>query len=222
MSKIILWYFNIDDFPTGQLRSELSVLPEPVSLEINRYHLIEDKKCRIISRLMLQKYVSENFRIWNWKDLKRSPTHKPYLENGPFFSISHSGNFVLIGFSCETELGVDIEQIKKINTEDLAGYFHQEEYVFLKNKNFDEDSFYRVWTRKEALLKAIGIGFLEGLDQVSVLDDKITLEKTWHLSEVQLIEGYKISVCIEKKAEIISKQIDYSQLNKIINEKKYL
>lgn len=222
MSKIILWYFNIDDFPTEQIRPELSDLPETVSLEIDRYHLIEDKKCRLVSRLLLQKYVSENQKNWNWENLKRSPNHKPYLENGPFFNISHSGNFVLIGFSGEMELGVDIEQIKEINAEDLSGYFHQEEYAFLKNRNFDENSFYRIWTRKEALLKAIGIGFLEGLDQISVLNDQIMQEKIWHLSEVQLIEGYIISVCTKKQAEIISKQIDYSQLNKIINEKEFL
>lgn len=215
-----LWYFNIDDFPDEEVQSVLLNLPDVISNEIDRYRCMDDKKCRLISRLLLQKYVVENNQKWNWDAWKRSSTHKPYLDQGPLFNISHSGKIVLIGFSEEMELGIDIEQINKVDAEALSIYFHEDELTFLEKNNFSKDDFYKIWTRKEALLKAIGIGFLEGLNQISTIKDIVYYQNEWYLYEIQLVEGYKCCVCTSNEVKNInSKQIDYFTLNNFIHEK---
>lgn len=215
-----LWYFNIDDFPEEQIQQHLLNLPDFICLEIDRYRFTDDKKFRLISRLLIQKYVLETSSVWNWKDWKKNENQKPFLENGPFFNISHSGKMVVVGFSSTLEVGLDIEEIKDIDTIALSTSFHKDELLFLEKKDFDLDNFYKIWTRKEALLKALGIGLLEGINQISVLEDEIVYKNKWYMHEIQLVKNYKCCICTSKQVnKINSKQIDFNSLNKFINEK---
>ena len=215
-----LWYFNINDFPDEQIQDVLLNLPESIALEIDRYKFNDDKKYRLISRLLIQKYVLETSSVWDWEDWRRTENHKPFFENGPFFNISHSGKIVIVGFSTVFELGVDIEEMKDNDAKSLSSSFHKDEVFFLEKNEFNQEHFYSIWTRKEALLKAIGIGFLEGLNQISVLEDIVHYKNDWFITEIDLVKNYRCSICTAQQINNInSQQIDYNTLNKFINEK---
>jgi 4'-phosphopantetheinyl transferase len=71
---------------------------------------------------------------------------KPSLANGAVhFNLSHSGDLAVIAVS-DHEIGVDVEQIRDD--------FDYESIAPAANR----DEFYREWTRKEARLKARGLG----------------------------------------------------------------
>lgn len=92
--------------------------------------------------------------------IKRLPGGKPVFENLPYyFNISHSCGRAVCALS-QKEVGVDIEFIKKKRSFDaIAKNFfsdgEQQRFRAAKNKN---EEFYRIWTRKEALLKMNGDG----------------------------------------------------------------
>jgi 4'-phosphopantetheinyl transferase len=82
------------------------------------------------------------------------------------FNVSHSSDLALIGVCRGHELGVDLERIKRISEADriVASFFSPTERAEFAAIPDDVKAlaFFRGWTRKEAVLKGLGIG-LAGL-----------------------------------------------------------
>lgn len=102
---------------------------------------------------------------------------KPFLAGPtPFdvrFNLSHSSELMLLGITNGLEIGVDLEfHAENLDWHQIVGdYFSQREVAFLKGMETPEVAriaFYRMWTLKEAYLKAVGQGLRAGLDQVEV------------------------------------------------------
>lgn len=87
---------------------------------------------------------------------------KPLLPRGPSFSISHSGGFVLLAFAADGRLGVDVEAVRVPS--DLLKLarraFVPEEAAEIEAMKEGQRlrPFFRIWSRKEAILKALGTG----------------------------------------------------------------
>ncbi len=83
------------------------------------------------------------------------------------FNVSHSGGLALIALALGRDVGVDLEEIRPVSLLDriLESYFTSEESSWFRSvaPADRERVFFRGWTRKEAILKARGIG-LAGLD----------------------------------------------------------
>ena len=104
---------------------------------------------------------------------------KPFLENGPFFSVSHSRQFSLLAVS-ENEIGIDIEMHQSPSERLIERCFTEEEQAFAK---LCTENFLRIWTAKEAVLKLLGTGFSYSPKKFSVLP----------LDDPHEINGRKIS-----------------------------
>jgi 4'-phosphopantetheinyl transferase len=78
------------------------------------------------------------------------------------FNLSHSANLVLYAFAWRRHLGVDVEYMRSnIDYDELAEYcFSPFEQQALSGLSRDEKhvAFYNCWTRKEAYIKARGMG----------------------------------------------------------------
>lgn len=112
------------------------------------------------------------------------PPHGIPIEAGPHgrptlrgkeslsFNLSHSGSRALIAVAHSGPVGVDLERIDpdveiRAITERFFAPSEREQIV---QQRGDERvrTFYRIWTAKEALLKATGLGLSGGLDQAIV------------------------------------------------------
>ena len=130
-------------------------------------------------------------------ELKRGPQGKPLL-NEAHFNISHSGDMVLLAFSTEVPVGIDVEKVRPIEHQKFVKQFHEEELRDFEEARISEDRFFEYWTRKEAVIKAIGKGLKKPLIDFQVralgpleLDD----DGSWYLSEVQVSNEYKACLC---------------------------
>jgi 4'-phosphopantetheinyl transferase len=119
---------------------------------------------------------------------------RPYFINSELdFNISHSGEYIVCGISSTGKIGVDIEEIKEVPFEDFTDNFTQSEWRNIENGKTKIAGFYDYWTKKEAFLKAIGMGLNVPLNQIEILDNKILWEnKEWFLHEVA-IDGRYVS-----------------------------
>ena len=120
------------------------------------------------------------------------------------FSISHSGDLSVALYGRKSKIGVDIEKISL--KRDLRGiakrFFSCSESQYLEEKEYEAESFYKIWTAKEAIAKFEGealADILRGLD--------ITSEcKKYKLAHFHLIyggEAYVLCVCGEDSIEMI-------------------
>lgn len=115
---------------------------------------------------------------------------KPYFKNLPnvYFNISHSGKLQAVALG-DSEMGVDIELIRKADLRIAKRRFTANEYAYIAEQDCD-NRFFEIWTKKEAYLKYKGTGISGGLNSFDVfkISPKI---KTYKTNE------YFISVCSE-------------------------
>jgi 4'-phosphopantetheinyl transferase len=123
----------------------------------------------------------------------------------PSFNMSHSGEYVVIVVTTGAECGVDIERKRPVADEEgiAQRFFCPREVDWLKRT---KDGFLRLWTVKEAIIKAVGGGLSIPLTDVDVTDAvegktfAITLKTSGLpvqlllVQELALVEGYAAAV----------------------------
>ena len=139
-------------------------------------------------------------------EIKKGEHGKPYLEKTDcFFSLSHSGRYAVCAFS-DTPLGVDLQQIKEKIPAKTTRILSEEENAYLEKLNEEEriETFYRLWARKESLIKWDGRGLRLPLAQLSFVKDGKLLDfiefddKTLFFREYQeFLQEYTLCICNE-------------------------
>ena len=112
------------------------------------------RKERIISRYLKNKYIKDYYIDENGKPLSKDK----------YFNISHSHGVVVLVIDT-VPVGVDVELIRK-HDDKLASFIsssEEKEYII------DDESFFKVWTNKEALTKAFGLGIREDVKKIPAL-----------------------------------------------------
>ena len=91
--------------------------------------------------------------------IMQNPNGKPYFSDDPGFqfSISHSGDWAVVAVS-DVSVGVDIQLKKPISLKLAGRFFTKNEQRLLASLEGEEynDTFYRIWTAKEAICKVRG------------------------------------------------------------------
>ncbi|MDA0704386.1 MAG: 4'-phosphopantetheinyl transferase superfamily protein [Proteobacteria bacterium] len=99
---------------------------------------------------------------------------KPSLADGagPRFSLSHSEDGIAVALARDADIGVDIERVRAMKDRDdlVARFFSEDEKeaYFALPPARREQAFFRLWTRKEAFVKGIGLGFSRPLESFTV------------------------------------------------------
>ena len=111
-----------------------------------KYKHVLGQFCCLKSWLMLYEEIKE------LGDFLYNEHGKPYLENGPFFSISHCKEGIAVAID-DQPIGIDIEHIRHADKDLIDRVMNEEERV-----GMDDRKFTRLWTQKEAIVKAQGTG----------------------------------------------------------------
>lgn len=187
-----VWFLNLDD----QLH-RLSRLSEFLSVEeqarAERFQFRSDRERFIVGRGTLRELLGQHLRCGPSEvRLWYNPRGKPGIirtSDGPDiqFNLAHSGPLALLAVTLERAVGVDIERIRpEVECEELARrYFSPRETAALDALPAAQrrGAFFAGWTRKEAYLKAQGLGLAIPLDEFSVSlppDDPPRLLSTEH------------------------------------------
>lgn len=101
---------------------------------------------------------------------------KPYVAGQAgdpiFFNLSHSADVCLFAFGRRRTVGIDVEQIRERGALDLIAerFFTRHELAWWRGLHDQQrhSAFYRIWTRKEAYLKALGSGLWDDPSLVDV------------------------------------------------------
>ncbi|MEM9241244.1 MAG: 4'-phosphopantetheinyl transferase superfamily protein, partial [Pseudomonadota bacterium] len=99
---------------------------------------------------------------------------KPALRGKEFFfNLSHAGGYAALAVSFDVDLGVDIERMRPVEADLSKQFFSPGENESLAKLDDDDwlAGFFRIWTGKEAVAKAIGFGLSLDLSLFDIDDN---------------------------------------------------
>lgn len=209
--EIHIW--NLDFYNLENLKKYYDILSKEELLKKNKFQFQKDQIAfgytRAILRILLSKYlnVSNDKILFKYNDYGK-PLLDNSIESNITFNVSHSVQFGLIALTNYDEIGVDIE-FKKPDLEfkNIAeNFFSEYESKILSelNEKSCQDIFYKIWTRKEAFIKAVGNGmsiplksFVVNIDDIDprVLKiEKIEKRRNYNLYNILIDENYSASL----------------------------
>ena len=219
--QVDIWRVCLDlpvDSMTGVAVLE-STLSEDESQRAARFHFPTDRDRFIAAHGALRDILSRYLHL-DPRQLSFSTNaySKPSLsevsaEGGLDFNLSHSRDFALIAVTRDRQVGVDIEYIREeIFIEEIARRFFSEREVselLTLPPEQQEVAFFHCWTRKEAYIKAHGLGLSLPLDSfdVSLAPGELAILRAtrpdphealrWTLKHLEVQPGYAAAVAVE-------------------------
>lgn len=175
MHSLTVWRIALD--PPVNLDACLAVLDAEERTRAKRFRYAEHRRRFIVSHAAVRQILAQ----WLGQSAPslrfiRNAYGKPQLDlaNGPLFSLSHSHEralCVVANAAVIDEIGIDIEWQRSLAHADLARrFFSADEAAALDALPAAErqDAFFACWTRKEAYIKAKGLGLSLPLDAFAV------------------------------------------------------
>ena len=207
--RVDVWLLSVKT-DAAELKIYEEVLGDDEKARAGRFLFAADRARSITARGGLRWLLSSYCQIQPEALTFHACDHgKPALLKPPRdveFNVSHSGDYVLIGIGVDAQCGVDIErsQVHLSEQEIAEHFFCTREVEWLRRT---EDGFLRLWTTKEAVIKAVGRGLSIPLSDVDVTDvvegrnPVVTLalgptrQMLW-VTELNVIPDYRAAVAI--------------------------
>ncbi len=173
--ELHLWAADLD-LDAIQLARLQTSLTEAEWREAARRRFARDRDRAVASRGLLRWFLGRYLEL-SPADIVvlRGPYGKPYLADASTclrFNLTHSGGLALFAFVFGREVGIDLQKRTAIDLQDLlsARFLTAGEVRSLQRLpvQLREESALRCWTRKEALVKAMGLGMSAPLDDIEV------------------------------------------------------
>ena len=215
-NHIHIWSTTLSIDPV-QEKHLLSLLSPDEQVRIHRIRLSAAKQRAIASRGLLRTILSYYLNVApELIQLGAGEHNKPYLIQPTHanvkFNLAHSNDEVVYAITLNADIGVDIEKMKTAFNPAIAErYFSPQENTELTELSLNEQShaFYRIWARKEAMVKAIGSGLSLPLSSFTVAANNIaeTIElqaKTWFLQPLSILPDYASAVACQQIIKCIS------------------
>ncbi|HEY0677991.1 MAG TPA: 4'-phosphopantetheinyl transferase superfamily protein [Chitinophagaceae bacterium] len=189
--EVHIWRFQLDD-PLIETEPLFDFLSNDEKQRAEKFYFEKDRRHYIIARYQLRRLLGEYLNIqpdeieFTYNSYGKPLFHKSDI----LFNVSHSRDKAVYAFGRVKEIGIDIELINDgIDVLPLAERFFAEAEV-QKIKNLKPEAsvaaFFNCWTRKEAYIKAKGMGITLPLNSfiVDVSSDPVS-----HLQVSSLFES---------------------------------
>jgi 4'-phosphopantetheinyl transferase len=192
-NEVQVWRLRVD--LDGHARAAAAAIAEVVTADERdraaRFRQEADRQRFLHGRLLLRTFLGHHLGIsprtvafvnsaFGKPEIERPAVHTESGSDRPAilrFNLAHSGEWVLFALARDREVGVDVEHHRSMSDlMDLARrFFARPEVAALEalDPALRDDAFFRVWTRKEAIVKAIGQGLSAGLDRFAVSADGV-------------------------------------------------
>ena len=218
--EIHAWCASLDQ-PVSRFQMLSKTLSLDEHFRAERFHFEKDREHFIVSRGILRTILGCYLNVEPSRLRFCYGKHgKPALADifgkaTILFNMSDSEKFALYGFSRDGEIGVDIEQICDISEMDQIAerFFSVRENAVFRAlpETMKKEAFFNCWTRKEAFIKAIGVGLCSPLDKFDVSmipgepakllriegDSKGTAQ--WSIQELKPAYGFAAAFAIERR-----------------------
>lgn len=218
--RIDVWRVPLDFAEPPEAEFRWVLAPDEVQ-RAARFHFDSHRgryiRCRAALRILLGRYLRrppEEIRFQyenNGKPEIAYPRDAPDLH----FNVSDSGALALIAAGCRNNIGVDIEKLRPMpDLLNIAKRFfsaREVQAILALREHQREEAFFACWTRKEAFLKATGVGLSYPLSKFSVSVDpdgpaalcevngESSAADPWFLTDLYPEEGFRGALACDGK-----------------------
>jgi 4'-phosphopantetheinyl transferase len=194
-ASIDVYLLNTNLYPTEQIYHVFHKL-SPVDRKRSANFVKENDRIRFFAgRYLLDKYLHVINAPETLQQIQHDTFKRPRLPETTF-SISHSENWVaLAAGNSNINIGVDLEVGHPLFVPDYLEPFCEEEKSYILEKN-TLSRFYRIWTKKESALKAIGKGFLHNALEINTKMEYFVYEnKKYKWTTVDIADDVICHIC---------------------------
>ena len=187
-----------------------------------RFHFQRDRDRYVIARGVLRdllaKYLATSQFAFATNKFGKPSLQPPH--EGLEFNVSHSRDLALFGFTRSRPIGVDVEWIRPdFATLEIANrFFAPDESKLLAALSEIErpSAFFNCWTRKEAYIKARGVGLSLGLSHFAVtlkpgepaaltrVDNDSEAPNRWTVLDFDVGAEYRAAAAFEARDQALS------------------
>lgn len=160
-----------------------SVLSEAEQERAARFRREEDRRAFVAGRQAVRAFLSRWFGT-ETVPLEVDGFGRPVcpLAGAPDFNLSHAAGWLALAVSTQGRVGIDLEDLNRnVDWKRLSvRYFSEAEQTAVRTGG--RQAFFEVWTRKEALAKAMGTGLRGELREYDTLSSAVL--EVWRFVEL--------------------------------------
>lgn len=188
LGEIHVWRLEFSSL--GSARAGWQVMSDEERARAERFRFLPDRERFCQSRFLLRLVLGEYLGLDPSKVPMIVDEHgKPSVDEmasprGLQFNLTHSRSMALLALAIGQSIGIDVEDIGAVENTDVTTLAegictkHEREAIAKLEQEGRTRVFLRCWTRKEALLKAVGVGLLGRLDGFEV---PLDCSKRWDI-----------------------------------------
>lgn len=176
-NEIHLWHVNDQEINDEKLLAYYhSILSDEERYQCSRLHFSKHRHQYLVAKALVRNVLSlyvKDIQPEEWV-FGKNQYGRPYIKNISYgsvlnFNLSHTAEMVILAISLESNIGVDVEDVRRnVDILKLAeNFFSLSEFNQLNDlpKAKQGDRFFDLWTLKEAYIKACGMGLSIPLNQ---------------------------------------------------------
>ena len=174
-ASVDIWFRETASLDEAAIAADVSMLSADEIAQYRRFHFARDARDYAAAHALLRTMLSRDSARapCDWQ-FEKTPAGKPFLRNagatgGASFSLSHTRGMVACAVTTDADVGIDVEGIDRmVHASDIATrFFAPSETAALARlaPEIRTRRFFDLWTLKEALIKATGLGLALSLDR---------------------------------------------------------
>ena len=215
-----LWQVTLADWSKFGAACEALLSPNELQ-QADSFRFDKGRQRFVLGRGMMRAAIGKALGIAARDVPLRFSGHgKPHLPDAHVvqFNLSHSGELIVLAVTRKAQIGVDVEAFRHLPRRDqiakeILGSDESSQYEALSDGE-RQTAFFTIWTRKEAIVKAVGRGLCFPLTDVEVshsanaqvlrFGECDEAEIPWHLDSLDCPDGYVGALATSQPTSAIS------------------
>ncbi len=194
--EIHIWRVELDR-PESQLQQFGKMLSDDELSRADRLYFQQHRQRFIAGRGILRTILSRYLGVapqelqFNYEAFGKPVLAEQFSASQLWFNLSHCQGMALCAVARDRTIGIDLEYTRPVSDVLVLAqqFFSQSEYALMRSlpPNLKQEIFFRLWTCKEAYLKATGAGISQ-LQQIEVNLSPNESAKLKNVSDWSLLE----------------------------------
>jgi len=227
LDGVHIWHASLDTVAWGSQDTDRYLSAEEKN-RAKHFVFARDRRRYVLGRAVLRMLLGRCLGVQPEEISFRYNSYgKPELQGSDIsFNMSESSGRVVVAITRNRRVGVDIEQIRDIPQmlQVRRRFFSKSENELLRaySGSLQKEKFFEIWTRKEALIKAVGEGLnipLESFDVSGSVEEGIhfirlerdsTIGGGWGICNLDVESEYAAAVAVELPCPLPPQVHDFS------------